>query len=97
MVIGHVDKFTAMKRGNILESLPNIVIDGCLEVVPPRNGEILFWKIRDLFFAIRDNGIPIRWITYDSFQSADSLQLPHVLMLLYYLLEHQVYKNQSVF
>jgi len=75
VVIGHVVGFMDCDRGDHIEQAPKIVIDAILEVSPPRNGEILFWKIRDVFYALKKFGMNIKWITFDSYQSADSLQL----------------------
>lgn len=75
VAIGHVDKFVDMDRGSYTEQLPHIQIDGVLEVRPPRNGEILFSKIRDIFHALKKIGVPVRWITFDTYQSVDSIQL----------------------
>ncbi len=50
-------------------------IDCILEIAPPRNGEILFYKIRDLLVELRKKGLPIKWVTFDTFQSKDSQQL----------------------
>jgi len=77
VAIGYVEKFTKRMIGQTIEMLPNYVIDGILEVRPPKGGEIKFWKIRELFYKLRELGLPIKWITYDSYQSVDSLQLLH--------------------
>ena len=55
--------------------LPKIWIDGALQIRAPKGGEILYYKIRELLMAIRDMGIGLRWVSFDSFQSVDSLQL----------------------
>jgi hypothetical protein len=76
VTIGHVDRFMTMDRGGgISELLPHIHIDGALEVVPPRNGEILFYKLRRLLYMVRALGLNLRWVTFDAFQSVDSIQL----------------------
>lgn len=75
VVIGHVPRFETMWRGEESEILPVVRIDGVLEVMPPRGGEIQFHKIRDIFYALQRLGMPIRWVTFDSFQSVDSIQL----------------------
>ncbi len=58
-----------------VELLPDIWIDATLEIVPPRNGEILFYKVREVIHALRSLGLNIRWVSFDSFQSVDSMQL----------------------
>jgi hypothetical protein len=77
VAIGYIQEFVEIDRGGVFETLPVIVIDGILEVRPPRGGEIKFYKIREMFYKLRDAGIPLKWITYDSYQSVDSLQLLH--------------------
>jgi len=73
---GYVPEFIAMKRGEkLVETLPKIVFDFVLRVVPPKNGEILFFKIRELIYKLREHGLNIKWVSYDSFQSVDSMQL----------------------
>lgn len=57
------------------EMVPQIHIDGILEVKPPRNGEILFWKIRNLITVLAQLGLNIKWVSFDSYQSVDSMQL----------------------
>jgi len=77
IAIGHVSGFKKIQRTEgHYEVMPEITIDGCLAVPPPPSGEINFEKVRDIFYIIRDQlEIPLKWITYDSFQSVDSLQL----------------------
>jgi len=73
---GYVEKFIRLKRTETeFEVMPVIVFDFILEVKPPPGGEIEFSKIRALFYKIRDLGLPLRWITYDSYQSQDSIQI----------------------
>jgi len=75
--IGHVSNFVSTKRGGgTVERLPSIVIDAILEVPPPKGGEILFYRIRDILYALRDTAkMPIKWVTLDSFQSKDTMQI----------------------
>ena len=77
VALGYISEFIDVDRNGVYETLPKIVIDGVLEVRPPRGGEIKFFKIRELFYKLREAGVDIRWITYDSYQSVDSLQLLH--------------------
>jgi len=72
---GAVTGFTKMNRSGVSETMPIITLDFILRVVPPKNGEILFFKIRELLYKLRDHGLPVRWCSFDSFQSNDSLQL----------------------
>ena len=55
--------------------MPQINFDLILEVKPPRNGEIEFENIRTLFYRLRELGMNLKWISFDSYQSADSMQL----------------------
>lgn len=75
VAIGYVPEFADMDRNGVVETLPVVTLDGVLEVKPPRGGEILFFKIREMFLKLREMGLPIKWITYDSYQSVDSIQL----------------------
>jgi hypothetical protein len=62
------------KRGQ--EWMPVIAIDFALRVVAPPGGEIEFASIRALLIALRDDyGLPLKWITFDGFQSVDSRQI----------------------
>lgn len=78
LTVGTVTGFKSMlqlKAGTSEEMVPQVHIDGTLEIMPPRNGEILFWKIRNTLIALRNLGLNIKWVTFDSFQSRDSIQL----------------------
>ena len=76
IVIGHVPRFVKINRGeDIIETLPVIAIDCALEVRPPKGGEILFHKIRELLYKLRDRGLNIKWVTFDQYQSADNIQV----------------------
>ena len=75
LVVGHVPRFVEVDRGDVLEQLPVIQIDFILEVKPPRNGEIEHSNIRRLLYTLRDSGLPILWVTSDTFQSSDNLQI----------------------
>lgn len=71
---GYVDRFVP-SINDPTQMLPHITMDFILRVPPPLNGEIQFHKIRTLIIKLRDHGLPIRWVSYDSFQSFDSIQL----------------------
>ena len=76
VTIGYVDRFIEMDRGmGQTETLPFIKILGVLEVKPPPGQEIRFSKVRELFYRLRQSGLPLKWISYDSYQSIDSLQI----------------------
>ena len=73
---GYVKDFMKIKSGDDLEEvLPHIVFDFLLRVTPPKGGEINYQKIRDLLYLLRDMGLNIKWISCDSFQSTDMIQL----------------------
>lgn len=74
--LGHVPKFVSTKRGDAVETMPVIQFDMILEVPPPKGGEIEFENIHQLLYMLRDKyGIPIKWVSFDSFQSKSSLQV----------------------
>lgn len=79
VAVGTVKGFKSMRAlglsQNDHEMMPEFHIDGVLEVKPPRNAEIQFWKIREVIVALRNMGMNVRWVTFDSFQSTDSQQL----------------------
>lgn len=78
LTIGTVTGFVGIAgtSGEITnEMMPIVHIDGSIEIRPPRNGEILFYKIREVLDKLRKLGMNIRWVSYDSFQSRDSLQI----------------------
>jgi hypothetical protein len=75
VVVGCVDKFVQVQRGQEIEVLPHIHIDIVLQVFPPSDGEIPYHRIRELLYALRDNGLNIEFISADSFQSVDMLQI----------------------
>jgi len=54
--------------------MPIVVIEFMLRVNPPQNGEIEFADVRSLVLELRSYGYPIRSVTFDSFQSRDSMQ-----------------------
>lgn len=74
-VVGGIDKFVKVDRGDAVEIIPHIVIDGALAIHPPPGGEIVFSKVRNLLYTLRDiMGLPIKWVTFDTWQSDDSEQ-----------------------
>lgn len=77
-VIGfkQVDMDTEGDSGTVPVYMPKILIDGVLEVKPPRNSEILFSKIRQVLILLKEElKLNIRWVTFDQFQSTDSQQI----------------------
>lgn len=76
VTMGTVDKFVDIDRGHgIMETLPHVHIDFQLEVKPPPGGEIIFSKIRTLLYRLSEFGMNIKWVSFDSFQSRDSMQV----------------------
>ncbi|MCL4743861.1 MAG: hypothetical protein KJZ83_00450 [Burkholderiaceae bacterium] len=76
--IGHVPNFVAVSRGDFIETMPVIQFDMILEIRPPRGGEIEFENIRKLIYTLRDTmNLPVKWVSFDSFQSKDSIQIMH--------------------
>lgn len=75
IAIGTIYGFKQVERGGELEMLPMIWIDAVLEVTPPKGGEIQLYKIRETINTLKRLGMKIKWCSFDSFQSADSMQL----------------------
>ena len=75
LTIGHVSRFLAVPRGDATEVWPEIVIDGTLEIRPPKGGEILYHKIREVLYKLKQLGMNVKWVSFDSFQSVDSIQV----------------------
>ena len=75
LAIGHCPGFKPMPRGDEIEMLPIIQYDLVLEIRPPKGGEIEFENVRRLLYKLRDLGLPLKWATFDSHQSTDTLQL----------------------
>jgi len=76
IAIGHVVGFKKMNRGDYQETLPIIQFDAIVEVMPPPGGEIEYDRIRQVLYSLRDKiGLPIKWVSFDQFQSNDSRQM----------------------
>lgn len=68
-----IDRMTGKKT---VEAFPHVAYDQVLIIRPPRAGQIELAEIRAIIYFMRDTlKIPIRWVTYDGFQSADSRQI----------------------
>jgi len=79
MSMGYVKDFKAIKRGEFeMELLPNINMDFTLEIEPPKGDEIQFHKLRSLIYKLSEYGIKIKWVSLDSYQSSDFLQILRV-------------------
>ena len=73
---GYINRFIPVKRSaTTVEMLPEIVYDFILRVVRPENSEIIFARIRDMIIKLRALGLPIKFVSMDTFQSADTRQI----------------------
>lgn len=70
LAVGHVAQEIVIAG----EVKPVIKVDVMLELKAPAGGEIDFQEVRNLLYVLRDRGIPLVFVTFDGFQSADSLQ-----------------------
>ncbi len=78
LAIGHVPGFARIARSDSEESelMPVIQFDLLLEITPPVNGEVNFAQIRSLLHKLRETyGLKLKWLSMDSFQSRDTLQI----------------------
>lgn len=73
VAIGHVPQFIQVEKTGMM--MPLVKFDMLLEVAPPLGGEIEFDKIRQTLIALMKLGMPIKWLTLDSFQSRDTIQI----------------------
>lgn len=74
--VGTVTGFKQVSTGDgVVELLPEIWVDAVLEIKPPRGKEIQLYKVREIIHALKKLGMNIQWITFDQFQSKDSMQL----------------------
>lgn len=72
---GHIPRFVKVVRGTTVEILPEIAMDFTLRVMPPAGGEIEFEHIRQVLYRLTEAGLPITYVSFDSFQSRDSIQI----------------------
>jgi hypothetical protein len=70
LAIGHVHRSTIIAG----EVKPVIVVDLMLELRAPAGAQIDFQEVRNLIYAVRDRGFPIKFVTFDGYMSADSIQ-----------------------
>lgn len=77
--MGYVDGIELVTRNvggdRLIEELPSIVYDFFLQIKAPKGGEIEFANVRDFIYYLTQEGYPIRWISFDGFQSVDSRQI----------------------
>lgn len=75
IAVCHVPRFVTIDREFEREVMPEIRYDFILEVTPPKQGEIVFDTLRHLLYKVRDLGLNLKWVTLDSYQSRDTLQI----------------------
>lgn len=75
LAVGTVSGFKNISGTESPAYMPNIWIDGVLEIKPPKNCEILLGKIREVIIMLKRMGLNIVWVTFDQFQSSDSQQI----------------------
>lgn len=77
LCVGHASRFVKMDRGSgLVEILPEITLDAALSIRPSGGGaQIPFSKIRAVVKTLIDLGYPIKWVSLDGFQSADTIQI----------------------
>ena len=60
----------------VIEEMPIVVYDVVMTITPPPGGEIEFAQVREVLYLLRDQlGIPLQYVSFDQFQSADSRQI----------------------
>lgn len=57
------------------EGCDKVVVDLMLRIQAPPNGEILFSNIREMIYDLDERGFRIHWVTFDGWQSIDSIQI----------------------
>ena len=81
LAVGYVSGIEMQKgRGRkgeiVIEEMPIVTYDVVLTITPPPGGEIEFSQVREILYLLRDQlGIPIQYVSFDQFQSADSRQI----------------------
>lgn len=79
LAVGHIADVVKVLRRNadgeeFEEWAPLIHYDLILRIVAPRFQEIEFERVRDILYALKEDGMSIELVTYDSWQSAEALQ-----------------------
>jgi hypothetical protein len=79
LAMGYVQGYKEVTRRNeageqFTMRMPIIVIEFMLRIKPPKGGEIQLADVRSLIYELKSYGYPIRKVTFDSFQSKDSMQ-----------------------
>ncbi len=78
--MGHVakvksDKVISADGSVYYDQVPEIIIDLMLRIEAPRNSETDLGKIREFIYWLNSHGYAICSVTYDGYQSADSIQI----------------------
>lgn len=58
-----------------MNKMPAVDVDFILRVTPPKRGSIDLSKVRAFIISLRDMGLPIELVSFDGYQSADSVQI----------------------
>jgi len=69
--ITRIDKLSEQE---VVERVPDIIIDAMLRIVPPKMGEIQFQDIHMLVYELESLGFPVRGVSVDSWQSIGTKQ-----------------------
>ncbi len=72
---GFVEKFVDIVDEGETYKMPFIRYDFVIGVKAPPQDDIQFSKIRKLIIDLFNLGVPIKWISFDTFQSKDSQQI----------------------
>ncbi len=73
---GHIERDIPVDSGRVHRyRLPTFYLDFALEIKSQKGSEIDFDKIRDFIFYLNAIGVKIEGVSFDGFQSVDSLQL----------------------
>lgn len=78
--MGHNYKMEYRKQqrpdGSIYNApVPHVYMDLMLQIRPPQGSEIDLSRVREFIFALQSNGYNIAGVSYDGFQSRDSVQI----------------------
>lgn len=81
-VMAHISGRKNVQRRNrdgavFTESAPVFFVDFMLRIIPPRSEEVSLGDVRRLVYELSSRGFPIRTVTMDRFQSADSIAKFH--------------------
>lgn len=77
--MGFVDKISSVPSritgSTVVEDVPHVTYDILLQIKRRKNQEIEFSEVRDFIYYLAKKGYPIKWVTFDSFQSVDARQI----------------------